>query len=217
MGIVKYRIWLVYLILLLAVTRADAQLSVNDTIRLGATVENGQTYAMILLDEFVVTGQFLNIAERKRRDQLRYDISVAYPYALTAAAIFKDINKALDSIDRRHDRKKYLKSLDKSLDAAFKEPLKNLSIDQGHILIKLVDRQTGTNCYHIIKELKGGLTAIMWQGVGVFFNNNLNRDYDPEGTDRELEGFVRDLEASNNYRYQVYQQEALLKKVSKAK
>jgi hypothetical protein len=167
---------------------------------------------MILLDEVETYSTYLNAAERIRRDKLRRDIFVVYPYALTAAAVFNDINANLDQLDRRRDRRKYLKAVDKSLDRTFKEPLKNLSIDQGHVLIKLVNRQTGVNCYHIIKELKGGLSAMMWQSVGVFFNNNLKRNYDPTGDDYELETFVREMEASNAYSYQLSKQNELMKK-----
>ncbi len=196
-------------------TRANAQLSANDTIRLGATTENGITYPMVFLPEVETVGVSIDGAGRIRRDKLRNDIFVVYPYALAAAAVFKDINDNLENLDRRRDRRQYLKSIDRNLDVTFKEPLKNLSIDQGHVLIKLINRQTGKNCFSIIRELKGGFTAVMWQSVGIFFNNNLNRDYDPENDDRELEGFVKDLEASNAYRYQLSRQDELLKKIRK--
>ena len=56
---------------------------------------------------------------------------------------------------------------------------------------------------------------MVWQGVGIFFKNNLRHDYDPEGDDHEMETFVRDLEASNAYRYQLSRQAELLRKVKK--
>ena len=203
-----------FLLLLVASTGAWAQNSVNDTIRLGAIVENGQVYPMILLDEYTKVEKYLDPAEKLRRDRLRNDIFTVYPYAITAAAVFKGINDNLEKMDGRHDRKKYLKSIDHSLDQTFKQPLKNLSIDQGHILIKLINRQTGQNCYSIEKELKGGFSAVVWQGVGVLFNNNLNKDYDPEGSDKEIEEMVKDMEASSAYRYQLYQQDLLMRKMA---
>lgn len=209
------RIGIMYVILLLTTVTASAQNAVNDTIRLGAIVEHGQTFPIILLPEFVRTGQLVDPEERARREKLRNDIYTVYPYAIAAAKIFKDVNAQLDQLPDRRSRKKYLKTVDKSLDQAFKQPLKDLTIDQGHVLIKLINRQTGQNCYSIIKELKGGFSAIVWQSVGVFFNNNLTREYDPDDRDREVESMVKELEASNVYRYQVYQQEALLRKVSK--
>jgi hypothetical protein len=208
-------VWAMILMLLLSAAVAIAQPSGNDTIRLGAITENGRSYPMVLMPEFVLTGQLMDPLERKRREKLRNDVYVTYPYALAAATIFKQVNENLEKMDARHDRKRYLKTIDKQLDNVFKEPLKNLSIDQGHVLIKLINRQTGQNCYSLIKELKGGFSAVVWQSVGVFFNNNLARDYDPEDRDQEVESIVKDLEASNAYRYQLYQQEALLKSSSK--
>jgi hypothetical protein len=213
MGIRKPSILLIFIIPLIGVGFTFAQNSVNDTIRLGAVNENGSNYPMIFLPEYIKIAELMDPDERKRRDRLRNDIFVVYPYALTAATILKGVNENLDKLDTRRERKKYLKSIDKTLDNTFKQPLKNLSIDQGHVLIKLIDRQTGQNCYSIIKELKGGFSAVVWQSVGVFFNNNLSRDYDPDDRDKEIETIVRDMEASSAYRYQLYQQEALLKKV----
>lgn len=201
--------------LLAATGNAMAQESINDTIRLGAITENGKVFPMAFLPEYFKTGLYINSEDRIRRDRLRRDIYVTYPYAITAAAIMKDVNATLDTLERRKERRRYLKSVDRQLDASFKEPLKNLTIDQGHVLIKLINRQTGKNCYSIIRELKGGFSAVLWQSVGVMFNNNLRRDYDPEDKDKEMENMVEILEASANYRYQLYLQQEMMKKVPK--
>ena len=211
----RHLIWFIGLAWLIFPQHLRGQDAVNDTIRLGATTEHGQAFPIILLPEFLRTGALVDPEERARRNRLRSDIYTVYPYALTAAAIFKDVNANLDKMDARRDRKKYLKLVDRQLDDVFKKPLKNLTIDQGHVLIKLINRQSGENCYTIIRELKGGFSAVVWQSVGVLFNNNLNKDYDPEGRDKEIEDIVREMEASAAYRYQLYQQEALLRKVKK--
>ena len=208
-------IWIINIILLFIAGKVSAQISINDTIRVGAIIEHGQAFPMILMPEFVITRQLMDQTERIRRERLRNDVYVTYPYALAATTIFREVNENLDKMDARRDRKRYLKTIDKKLDHVFKEPLKNLSIDQGHVLIKLINRQTGQNCYSIIKELKGGFSAVFWQSVGVFFNNNLVRDYDPYDRDKEVESIVKDLEASNAYRYQLYQQDVLLRKATK--
>ena len=200
--------------LLFITARGIAQNSGNDTIRLGAITENGQSFPMIFLPEYVMTGLLFNPEDRIRINKLRNDVYVVYPYAIAAAAVFKDINANLEKLDDRRSSKKYLKTMDRNLDRTFKEPLKNLSIDQGHVLIKLINRETGQNCYSIIRELKGGFSAVLWQSVGVLFNNNLRREYDPEDRDKDVERIVRELEASMYYKYQLSQQQALLKKVS---
>jgi hypothetical protein len=198
-----------------AALNAAAQESVNDTIRLGSTIYNGHNYPTIFLPEFERTGMYIDGKDRIRRDRLRRDIYVVYPYAITAAAILKDVGTTLETLDSRRDRRRYLKGIDKQLDVAFKEPLKNLSVDQGHVLIKLINRQTGQNCYSIIRELKSGFSAVVWQSVGLMFNNNLRQNYDPSGRDMEIEAMVQILEGSANYRHQLYVQSELMKKVPK--
>jgi hypothetical protein len=211
-------IWVFACMLVVPTTRASAQqhLSPNDTIRLGVINQNGADYPMIFLPEFTRTGDFIDQEERNRIKRLRNNIYYVYPYAITAAAILKDVNANLEKMGSRKERKHYLKGIDRQLDASFKQPLKNMSIEQGHVLIKLINRQTGQNCYSIIKELKGGFSAVLWQSVGVLFNNNLRHDYDPEGKDKEIEGIVKEMEASAHYRYQLYQQQELMKKVNKS-
>jgi len=204
---------IMYAICLLLPAGAWAQPSGNDTIRLGAIAEKGGIYPLIFLDEVVSTAPYQNEEDRVRRNKLRRDIYIAYPYAIAAAAILKDVNTDLDKMDSRRDRKKYLRQVDHKLDVTFKEPLKNLTIDQGHVLIKLINRQTGRNCYSIIRELKNGFSAMIWQSVGVMFNNNLRREYDPQGDDSEMEAMVQVLEGSSNYRYQLYMQQEIMKKI----
>jgi hypothetical protein len=201
------------LVLAFAGTHAAAQQGANDTIRLGALELDGKVWPFVYLQEYEHAAQGYNDEERLRRNRLRRDIYVVYPYAITAAAILRGVDSTMDAVERRRDRRKYLRTIDRQLDVAFKKPLKNLTIDQGHVLVKLINRQTGRNCYSIIKELKSGFSATIWQSVGLMFNNNLKRDYDPMGEDREMEAMVQILEASAHYRYQLYLQNELLKKI----
>ncbi|TFH22950.1 MAG: DUF4294 domain-containing protein, partial [Bacteroidia bacterium] len=70
-----------------------------------------------------------------------------------------------------------------------------LTVTQGIILVKLIDRETGRSSYLVIKELKGSITAFFWQGIARIFGNNLKAEYDPEGDDRVIEDIVRGIEA----------------------
>lgn len=59
--------------------------------------------------------------------------------------------------------------------------------------MKLIRRQTGNNCYEIIQEYKGSLTALFWQSVAVVFGSSLKQDYDAEGEDQALEAITQDV------------------------
>ena len=209
----------IYICLFMAKFAAHGQAPVpkgsNDTIRLGCILVEGRVYPMVFLPEYECSGKIMDAAERKRINILRNNVYATYSYAITAGAIFKKVKAEIEEQPDRRSRKRYMKEVDRQLDKAFKEPLKNMSIDEGHVLIALINRQTGDNCYHVIRELKGGFSAVMWQSVGVFFNNNLTRNYDPQGRDKEIEAIAQEIEASAAYRYQLYLQDELMKKIGK--
>jgi hypothetical protein len=98
------------------------------------------------------------------------------------------------------DRKRYIKSREKDLKKEFADPLKNLSVYQGKVLMKLINRQTGNNCYEILKEYKGGFNARMFQTVAFVFGSNLKQDYNAAESDREIEQFVNEYESMYGWR-----------------
>ena len=81
----------------------------------------------------------------------------------------------------------------------FTEPLSNLSVYQGKILMKLINRETGNNCYEIIKEYKGGFNARLYQTVAFFFNSNLKQSYDALKDDAVIEKLVKEVQRMHGY------------------
>ncbi|HEU0063702.1 MAG TPA: DUF4294 domain-containing protein [Flavisolibacter sp.] len=131
-------------------------------------------------------------------NRLRNAVYVTYPYARTAGVIINDVNAHLSGVVSKTDRKKYIKSREAELKKQFADPLSNLSIYQGKILMKLINRQTGNNCYEIIKEYRGGLNARLYQTVAFFFGSSLKQDYDSKNdpTDRQIEAIVKEIDGS---------------------
>ncbi len=137
--------------------------------------------------------------------RLRNAVYVTYPYARIAGATINDVNSNLAGVTDKKDRKKYIKSREKELKSKFSEPLSNLSVYQGKILMKLINRQTGNNCYEIIKEFKGGLNARAYQTIAWFVGGNLKQDWDlsKNRIDRDIESIVKEIDGAwyrNAYR-----------------
>ena len=82
---------------------------------------------------------------------------------------------------------KVQKQLFKNYEGAFRQ----MTISQGALMMKLIDRETGMSSYSIIKEYKNGVAAGFWQGIAKLFDNDLKSQYDPEGTDRNVEELVQ--------------------------
>ncbi|TWV98908.1 DUF4294 domain-containing protein [Chitinophaga pinensis] len=176
-----------------------------DSIAVGAIIVGSDTIPSITLHIFEVVDK-LPKKFRKQREawtRLRNAVYVTYPYAKSAARILKDVNAHLATLHDKKDRKKYLAEIEKKMKDQFGDKLENLSVYQGKVLMKLINRETGQNCYEIIKELKGGFSARMWQTVAFFFGGNLKSDYDTQ-EDKDIEAIVQEIEmyrGSRAYNY----------------
>jgi hypothetical protein len=172
-----------------------------DTILLGGIVVDQDTFGMAYIPEVFVYG-YMSPERRAELAKLRYNVLKVYPYAITAAYILNKVDREMMLRNKKKDRKAYLKATEKEMNARFKDELKNLTITQGKILVKLINRETGQDCYELIKQLKGGLNARIYQTTAFFFDNNLKQQYDPYGEDRDMEMIVQELEAKNYFLYQ---------------
>jgi len=138
-------------------------------------------------------------------NRLKNAVYVTYPYARIAGTTINEINTKLVGIEAKKERKKIIKSREKELKNQFTEPLSNLSVYQGKILMKLINRQTGNNCYEIIKEYKGGVNARFYQTIAWFVGGNLKQEWNlkENSLDRDIESIVKEIDGSwynNPYR-----------------
>jgi hypothetical protein len=168
----------------------------NDTIPVPAIIHNAEYIPGGMLEWVWVQAPYPKHLLKKRQEwtRLRNAIYVTYPYARKAGIIMNEINAKTAGMKNEKEKKKYIKSREKELKKEFADPLSELSVYQGKVLMKLINRQTGNNCYNIIKEYKGGFTARFWQTVAFFFNSNLKQPYDPNGSEKEMEAIVQEVE-----------------------
>lgn len=175
------------------------QYGINDTIISLAVVYEGDTIEAKTLAGVYVWGK-TDPRARAKWTRLRNAIYVTYPYAKRAGWVFNDIESHIVSNSDKKAVHKYINSREKELKKEFTEPLKNLSVYQGKVLMKLINRETGgTNCYNILKELKGGFTARFWQTVAFIFGSDLKQPYDAAGNDAEMEIIVKEVQRMYGY------------------
>lgn len=165
--------------------------------RVWAEVINGDTVPSIRLPEVWVYADYI-YKNKKQYDawtRTKYNVKKVYPYAILAAAKLKEYNLILEKMPNEKTRKAYIKIVEKELRDEFEEPLKNLTVTQGKILLKLIDRETGNTSYHLVKELRGGFQAFMWQSLARLFGSNMKSEYDPEGEDIMIERAIKLVES----------------------
>lgn len=177
------------------------QTGVNDTVKTQAIIYEGDTLEMKTL-EFAFAYAKLTAAQVKanaKYNRLRNAVYVTYPYARRAGTVMNDINEKMVNVKSKEERKNYIKSREKELKKEFTDPLTNLSVYQGKVLMKLINRETGNNCYEIIKEYKGGITARVYQTVAFFFDSNLKQSYDADTDDATIEHIVKEVQRMYGY------------------
>ncbi len=118
-------------------------------------------------------------------------IQKVMPYVKIAKQLYAELKEEKEN-DKRRVYRHYRKDVEKEMREKFEKELKDLSVGQGEMLFKLINRETGNNAYNIIKELKGGVTAWFYQLVGKHFGYDLKDQYDPQ-KEKMIETIIKEM------------------------
>lgn len=162
-----------------------------------AVVIDGDTMPSISLPEVYIYAEYAYSTKKdiEAWTRTKYNVKKVYPYAILAAAKLKEYDLVLERLPDEKSKKAYMKIAEKELKEQFGSQLRDLSINQGRILLKLIDRETGNTSYKILKEYRGGFQAFMWQSLAKLFGNNMKSEYDPSGDDIMIERAIKLIEA----------------------
>ena len=142
------------------------------------TIVNGDTFFIADTPEVEILA-FKDKNERTKYYILKRRVLKVYPYALSAKEKLMSIQNGLDSIPKRRHKKRYTKEVAKWVKEEYADRLKNLTMSEGKILVKLIYRETNTSSYEIVKSYRGRFNAFFWQTMAKFWDNNLKTEYDP--------------------------------------
>ena len=164
--------------------------------KLLSTVIGNDTFPMVNLVGVTITHTLSSdeVERQKEFQRLKFDVIKTYPYAKLASQKLNFINQQVSAMSTEKEKKKFIKKTEDDLKSQFEKDLKHMSMKQGRILIKLIDRQTGNTSYSLVKELRGNLQAFFWQGMARLFGSNLKSEYDSQGEDYKIEFIVRQIE-----------------------
>ena len=118
------------------------------------------------------------------------DVKLTLPYAKLIAYELNKTNKKLVTLPDDKERKKYLSQYEKAVLKQYEPSLKKMNINQGKMLLKLIDRECNQSPYELIKAYRGSLTAFFWQGVARIFGSNLKAEYDGKDKDKMVERII---------------------------
>lgn len=148
----------------------------NDSISYNATNDSLLFVELGTVDIYPERGRKLNYRKYSR---LVRKIRKVYPFVREAVVELEKYNELYENTTDEREKRKYVRKVEKELFRRHEDELKKFTISEGRYLVLLIDRETGNTSYSIIKELKGGLPALFWQGIAKIFNNDLKEEYDP--------------------------------------
>lgn len=123
--------------------------------------------------------------------RLRKRTLKVYPYAKMASERLVVLNDRLSKIKRKRARKRYTKRVERYLEGEFKDELKRLTRSEGRILVKLIHRETGQTTHGLIKKLRSGWRAFVYQTTAKLFDIDLKTTYNP--TDDEEDALIEGI------------------------
>ena len=157
-----------------------------------AQINNGDTIAVVNLREVYIFPQrkFKNKREQAKYNKLVRDVKRTLPYAKMVYETLIETYEYIETLPTEKTKQEHLKRMEKELFAEYKPVLKKLSLSQGKLLIKLIDRECNQSSYNLVKAFLGSFRAGFWNLFAGLFGASLKTEYDPYGKDALTEQVV---------------------------
>lgn len=156
------------------------------------TVEGKDTIPFVYLNEVLVFQplKFKNEKERREYNKLVRDVKKTLPYAKMVYETLIETYEYIETLPDEKTKDEHLKKMEKELFKQYKPELKKLTLSQGKLLIKLVDRECNQSSYKLIGAFLGKFRAGFWNIFAGMLGASLKAEYDPKGKDAMTERVV---------------------------
>ena len=151
------------------------------------TVDKGDTIPLV---HILPIRKYARKPDMRRYQRLIRQVKKCYPLAKQARIEMEKMERQLLAVKDKKEQEKLAKELQKQLIKQYTPIILKMTISEGKVLLKLIDRETEYTAFQIIKDFRGGFVAGFWQMFAKLFGNNLKLEYEPETKDRVLEQIV---------------------------
>lgn len=154
-----------------------------------AVVIGNDTVACMYLTDFI---KYSPIRHKTAHEVVQYnrlirDVKKTLPYAKEVARIIIETYEYMETLPDHDTKQKHLEKMEKYLKDEYTPKMKKLTRRQGQLLMKLIDRETNSSSYHIVKSFMGSFKAFTYNMFAGVFGNSLKKRYNPYGEDRMVE------------------------------
>ena len=138
---------------------------------------------------------FKNKKKQKEYNRLVRNVKRTLPIAKEVNRAIIETYEYLLTLPDEKSRQKHLQLVEKGLKQQYTPRLKKLTFSQGKLLIKLIDRETNSSSYELVKAFLGPFKAGFYQAFAAIFGASLKKEYHPEDEDALVEKIVLQVES----------------------
>jgi len=129
-------------------------------------------------------------SQNKELQRMARAVKKTYPYAKEAGKRFQEYDALIASTKNKLKQQSLMEKAERDLISEYKKELQKLSLYQGRILIKLIDREIGKTPFLVLKQLRGSFVSGFYRTLFAVIGLNINTGYDPVDKDKDLEYVV---------------------------
>jgi hypothetical protein len=153
-------------------------------------VDGKDTIPVIKLKEIYIYPEYRSRKDKERYAKLVRDVKKTLPYAKMVYSTLIETYEYIETLPTEKEKQAHLKRMEKELFQEYKPELKKLTLSQGKLLIKLIDRECNQSSYNLVKAFLGTFRAGFWNLFAGMFGASLKTQYDPKGKDAMTERVV---------------------------
>ena len=133
---------------------------------------------------------FKNNKQRQQYTRLVRNVKKTLPIAKEVNRAIIETYEFLQTLPDEKARQKHLNAVEKSVKEQYTPRMKKLTFAQGKLLIKLINRETDSSSFELVKAFLGPFKAGFYQAFAAIFGASLKKEYHPEGEDAMVEQIV---------------------------
>jgi len=192
---IKHKPIILILFLSISFINAKAQYISTQDIPETTSDKNDNIRVIMLQDIYVYPPQaFKNRAEEEKYLKLIRDVKRTLPFAKLIYNTLIETYEYIMTLPTEKEREDHLKRIEKDLYDEYMPVLRKMSLSQGKLLIKLVDRECNQSSYNILKAFLGPFRAGFWNLFAGMFGASLKTTWDPTGKDAATERIIEFVE-----------------------
>jgi hypothetical protein len=156
------------------------------------TVDKGDSIKVLVIKDICVypPQMYKDFSQDAKYQKMVRDVKKTLPYAKMIYTTLIETYEYIMTMPTEEERKKHLTRMENDLFNEYKPILKNMSLSQGKLLIKLVDRECNQTSYELVKAFLGPFRAGFWNIFAGMFGASLKSTWDPNGRDATTKRIV---------------------------